>query len=40
MLLTRLPLYLAIPLRFKPFAHDLHVLSAPPAFTLSRDHTL
>ena len=44
MLLTRPPLYSA-PRRprrgvGRPFAHDLHVLSAPRAFILSRDHTL
>ena len=35
-LLTRSPLYSGL----LPFAHDLHVLGTPPAFTLSQDQTL
>ena len=36
MLLTRTPLYQSL----RPFAFDLHVLSAPPTFVLSQDQTL
>ena len=36
-LLTRSPLYSEY---CYPFAFDLHVLSTPPAFTLSQDQTL
>jgi hypothetical protein len=37
-LLTRAPLY--SPLQAEAFSYDLHVLSTPPAFTLSQDQTL
>ena len=41
MVLTRPPLYsVGFPKEAEPFAHDLHVLGAPLAFILSRDHTL